>query len=219
MRESRKRAAALDRKARSIARLTREGIPTMANLPWQPRDPANVQPPEAIARRASVLALLAVYAEPDGMSRPTLDKQLCDRALLPDLTPKERAFLDSPAPTDADRGPFTWHYESVHVLLWALGYVKSLAMPTTYANAREITAIVGPRTPERLLRDARPRNGRRICDEADLALRYHWAARHAALHNTPLPAALLPGVCLYRQRTFQWLLDKTASWDTTDASS
>ena len=65
----------------------------MANLPWQPRDPAKGQPPEAMARRASVLALLAVYAEPDGMSRTTLDKQLRERALLPDLTPNERAVF------------------------------------------------------------------------------------------------------------------------------
>ncbi len=95
------------RKARSMARLTSDGIPVLDWLPWIECDPTTIQPLETIARRTTVLALLAVYAEPNGMPKDELQKHLDNRGITKDLTPEEQAFVKLTDLTDDDRGKFT----------------------------------------------------------------------------------------------------------------
>ena len=132
------------RKARSIARLRSESVPTIDHLPWIECDPSTLQHLEQIACRTMVISLLAVYAEPNGMPKESLQTYLDLRNVRQDLTPKERAFLANSQPSENDRGPFTWQYECAYVLLWAMGYVDALGGPTTYSTAQGVSAIVAP---------------------------------------------------------------------------
>lgn len=202
-----------------MARMKAEGVPTIEHLPRIECDPAAIRAAEPVAMRVMVVSLLAVHAEPNGMPRDVLEKYLDARCLRNELTPKERAFLAIPSPTEHDRGPFTWQYESAHVLLWALGYVPALGAPTTYCTARGVSAIVAPRTVGQLIEGARMRTADEIFDESDLIFRYHWAARNATLNRQPLPAGLLPPVCHYRHYALNWLTHRDWNWDDVDTST
>jgi hypothetical protein len=207
------------RKARSIARLHHEGVPTIQHLPWIEADPATVQAPEAIARRLMTIGLLAVYAEPDGMPKAVLDQYLDLRGVRGELTPKERAFVAMARPSTRDRGPFTWQYESANVLLWALGFVADLGPPIAYCTATSVSAEIAPRTVEELIAEAQPRSADELFDAADLIFRYHWAARDASLQGNPAPTGLLPPVCEYRHHALNWLTSAPIGWDEVDTST
>ena len=207
------------RKARSIARLRTEKVPTIEHLPWIECDPNTLQPVDEVARRTMVISLLAVYAEPGGMPKETLDKYLDIRGVREDLTSSERAFLAKHQPSENDRGPFTWQYECANVLLWALGYVESLGSPTKYCTARDVSAIVAPRSVHDLVQSAHFRTAEEIFDETDLHFRYHWAARNAALRHQQARAGLILGVCYYRHYALNWLTDKDADWDNVDTGT
>ena len=207
------------RKARSIARLRGEGIPTIDHLPWIECDPATIRTPESVARRVTVLGLLAVHAEPEGMPRPVLDKFIDDRGVRGNLTPGEKKFLGIPSPTERDRGPFTWQYECAYVLLWALGYFEKLGAPSRYCTAVEVSAIFAKRTVPQLIEGSRFRTPAEIFDESDLIFRYHWAARQAQLTGRKPPAGLLAPVCHYRHYALSWLTDSSAEWDNVDTST
>ncbi len=219
MTEDEMRREGESRKARSIARLRIESVPTIDHLPWIECDPSTLQNLEQIARRTMVISLLAVYAEPDGMPKETLETYLDLRNVRQDLTPKERAFLANSQPSENDRGPFTWQYEAAHVLLWALGYVDALGGPTKYCTAQGVSSIVAPRSLSQLIENARPRSGDEIFDETDLHFRYHWAARNASLRRQEAPAGLIVPVCYYRHYALNWLVDRETDWDDVDTST
>jgi len=207
------------RKARSIAQLQRENVPTIAHLPWIECDPATLQALEAVARRTMVICLLAVHAEDNGMPKEILQEYLDLRGVRGDLTANERSFLANPDLSEKDRGPFTWQYEAANVLLWAMGYVDPLAPPTVYCTAQGVSAIVAPLTLQQLIDQANFRSPDEIFDASDLHFRYHWAAREAGLRGQEGPAGLIIPVCYYRHYALNWLTDNEAEWDNVDTST
>lgn len=207
------------RKARSMARLRREGVAVMEHLPWIECDPGTINGVEEVARRVMVLTLLAVYAEHDGMPRGTAEEFIDARGVRRDLTGREAAFLAKVNPTMEERGPFTWQYESVHALLWAMGYVKDFGGPTTFCKAAGVSSIVAPRSLEALIGEARMRPAGEIFDRCDLAFRYHWAARDATLRGQEPAGGLIAPVCFYRHLAFSWLVGGGTNWDDVDPST
>src|SRR5262249_44874627 len=118
-------AEGLDRRARSIARLKAEGVPTIDWLPViETATEARLRHADDIARRA--LALVVVANKGEGADQALVNKLVADLGISADLTPKERAFIYKRAATDNERVQFVWRYEALHVLLWSIGFVDRL---------------------------------------------------------------------------------------------
>jgi hypothetical protein len=100
-----------------------------------------------------------------------------------------------------------------------LGYVPTLGAPAAYCTARDVSAIVAPRSVDQLCHSATVRSASELFDENDLIFRYHWAARNAALKRQPPPAGLLPPVCHYRHFALNWLTHSDWDWDHVDTST
>jgi len=209
----------IDRKVRSMARLRNEGVPVIEHLPSLGCDPSRIQSAEDVARRANIILLLALFAEPNGMPRNITLSHLDLRGLRAHLTPGERSFLNEENPSEKLRGPFTWQYESANILLWALGYIEALGSPTGYCVPAEVSAVIATRTVEQMIEHAKYRTADEMFDEADLIFRYHWAARDAALRGQAPPAGLIHPVCYYRHYAFNWLIDCETDWDHVDTST
>lgn len=210
--------AAIRRRSRSIARLGREGVPVMQQLPViEDEHEARFREAEEIALRAIALKIVAIKGE-------TADQSLVDRLIdqfdiRSHFTPIETAFIGDPAPTDEDRVQFTWRYECVNVLLWAIGLVEKLDRPLNIVDVPEMVGIVRDRGRESLLAAACRRRASEILDQADLIYRYHWAVRDASINGQPPPAGLEPDVVLERHYALNWLIGYAhADWDnvTTD---
>jgi hypothetical protein len=158
------------RRARSIQRLTVEGVPVLASLPViEGESEARRRPAAEIANRA--MALLFVAARAEGLEQAQANALVARYGVAGELTPEERAFLAAPAMSDADRAKYTWRYEAAWVLLWALGYVERLERPLGSMDPGTAVRIVADRGRDRFVREARLRPLPAILDEADLIYR------------------------------------------------
>ena len=212
----------LARKQASIAKLKERGISVLESLPVLPdAEQAALRSKDEICERAAALLLLIQYAcdvAQSGdlkQSRETVTGLLKQYEVLDCLTPKEQEFfyMDNPAMQDAVN--FTWQYEALTVLLWALGYADSLPWPheTCDCNAA-IAALAGQECYDDFYDNAQLRPKEEILDEADLIYRLDWAAVDARLHKQSLPDDIKSGIVMERHRAFNWLICyQDTGWD------
>lgn len=165
----------LARKAQSIAAIKELGLPFTDHLPVVEEE-TSIKPrsAEEIAERALALAIVAVKGEAN-------DQQLVDELIARfsarDLfTPAERAFIANHSPTKQQLTDFSWQYECLHVLLWALGHVEKLQPPNQICDVPAEVSIIRDLGRQKLSSTARLRSLSEILDQADYYYRLHWAA-------------------------------------------
>ncbi|ULR47176.1 DUF4272 domain-containing protein [Rhizobium sp. K102] len=200
------------RKARSIAQLQSEGVPTIDHLPTIEAESDSRRDNKAVVQRAIALAIVAVKGETgDHAMGQTLIRQF-DAASF--LTPKERAFMDDPDPSQQDRVNFTWRYEGVHVMLWALGITPELERPDHICDVPFIANTLRELGTDGLMRRAKLRPQKDLLDAADLIYRYDWAVVNARLKGEEPPAGLNKGVVYERHYALNWLIGyMDQDWD------
>jgi hypothetical protein len=200
----------MNRKKRSEQILQDLGIPINTGLP--PIFSEKLRSSKAVAERSRVLYIVALCAEGTAASEGIAF--LAGHGLWPTaVTPKEQAFLCNSNPSAQDMVQFAWRYESLWVLLWAMGRIETLHFPDQLCETAQITEIILglPRHPQ--LRPATE-----ILDAADLTFRCHWASLENQLRSKETDS-LDPGVVYERHYAFNWLLcHQNQAWDdvTTD---
>ena len=209
---------ALKRKERSEAVLHAEAVPLNAALPViDTESEAKPRSKDEVAYRA--LALLVVAVKGEGLDQKTVERLAKDYGLAPYFTPKEKAFVSDPSPSQHDRVQFAWRYEGAWTLLWALGFVEKLEKPSKVCDVPRAVNFMKQRTARQFVADAKPRPPGEILDQADRIYRYHWAVVDARLNGKQPPAGLDPGVTLERHHALNWLIGYMDQvWDdiTTD---
>jgi len=196
---------ALARRERSIAVLEAEGVPHFEHLPVIETEAESTRrSAEEVALRAMALCILAAKGE--GLEPRVVERLVGDFGLASAFTPKERAFIENPEPSQHDRVQCTWRYESYWVLLWALGFVEDLARPDRICDVPTAVTILRDLGREGFLAHARLRPQSEILDAADLIYRYHWAVRDAEINHREAPAGLDPGVVMERHYALNWLI-------------
>lgn len=205
--------AGLARKARSEARLAAEGVPINTQLPAI-EDEASAKPRSKaeVARRA--MALMVVAMKGAGMEQAKVDA-IAGRYLLAEhFTPDESRFLRDPAPSPQESTRFVWRVEAAWTLMWALGYVDSLAKPAAQCDVDRAMELMSQRDARTFVDDAKLRPLPQLLDEADLIYRYHWAVVDARVNGQGAPAGLEPGVTLERHHALNWLIGyMDQDWD------
>jgi hypothetical protein len=199
------------RKQRSIAILKRDGVPVLATLPTVETEftPRTI---EEIATRAAALIIVAM--RPDLGDQQTA-QTIIDRLHLTGMfTPKEQEYLDDPDPPQHARVQFTWRFEALAVLLWALGHFETLGRPDKIIDASYPVNLLRELRLEGIIAKASPKAAPAILDELDLIYRYHWAAVDARLKGRDPPAGLDKGVVQERHYAFNWLVRyMDQAWD------
>lgn len=204
---------AAERKARSIAHLSAQGISSTDFLPVIETVETSQRRTEAeVTQRAIALAIVAVKGE-------TRDHEL-GQALIVQFdagdffTPAERAFMMNAAPSDQDYVDFTWRYEGAAVMLWALGVLDRLPRPDRIADVPGIAAILRDLGTDGLRKAARLRPQSELLDAADLIYRTNWAVVDARLNNRDAPAGLDASVVYERHYALNWLIGYGGqAWD------
>lgn len=200
-----------DRKARSIAVLTAQGVPVLPSLPViEDKATSHRRTSEEVAHRTIALAVIAVTGE-------TLDADLS--ASLTDqfqaqgyFSPEERRFLGDLTADPQDRINAAWRYEGVHVLLWALGIYDDIGRPDTITDVPLLASTLRELGADGLIARGQLRSQAELLDAADLMYRYHWAVRQARLDGVPPPASLDPSVVQERRYALEWLITNVP-WD------
>lgn len=209
----------LARKARSEARLTKEGVPFIAWLPVvEDEGDYRSRSTEEIVARAFALTLVA-YKATSG-DHEGANRAWAEAGARVTFTEAEAEFLRDPSPPEEAVIHFSWQSEAALPLFWFLGYVDELDRPETELDPGPMEALISRRSFDELVSGARPRTAAALLDVLDLTYRYHWAARQAGLDNEPPPAGLDPEILMERHKALNWLVryNNDASWDdvTTD---
>ncbi len=209
---------ARERKARIDARLAEWGVPVPSHLPPVIAEPeVRWRTPAEVAGRALALYIVALRGESFAAQQALTTTQLRDRRpeAFSFLSPKEQAFLADTAPDDHAVTQFTWRYEALNVLLWALGLLDDLPMPNAICDVALMARTID-RCAE-LGAAARLRAPGELLDTLDLHYRLHWRSRQCELDGQPMPADLDPGVILERHFALNWLVHfEDADWDEVD---
>lgn len=205
---------ALARKESSSEWLKEMAVPINQNLPpIQGEEDTESRSLETIASRALALTLVALKGE--GLEQEVVERVYSDLGLDGQLSPNEYEFYKNVEPDAQDRVNFVWRYESLFVLLWAMGYADELGYPGSICDVQAIVKLIhASKGVEGLMADAKLRSQSEILDEADRIYRLHWAVVDARLRGDKAPADLEGGVVYERHYALNWLIGyQDALWD------
>ena len=206
---------AQERKNRSIAILVSQGVPYIEHLPFRyeteevtPRDKKEVIE-RAVCSFASIMCALSIskgeYSQED---RVYAEDFLSEKYnVLELLTPMEQQVI---AGTISEAGAINavWKYEAVWALLWALGIVEELSLPSEICDC---DLVMGTMRRFKGLDDFMANTTLRPLEEIlqalDLHYRYHWVAVNARVNGSD-PAGIDEEVVMERRAGLEWLCCK-----------
>ena len=226
------------RAVRSFDQLKKRNVPVYHGPFLVDDDEAvTLQSPQDVARRT--LVLWAVVLRADGTPQKEALELIEQLDLWDSVSPEEKHFLQDDDPDPDDRKELVWRFESIWVLLWALGYVEELDWPSSMCDVSKLVDILKPHesSPE-FITGAKLRSKAEILDAQDLIKRTHWAISDALLHQDgmvpadldwsqdddwiPVTMSAAYGVVLQRHYTLNWLaklFNGPKDWDNVDTST
>jgi hypothetical protein len=209
-----------ERRAKSEKICKSRDIPTYKNpdaLFIEPEEKVFIRTKDEVVDR--VLALCYLGLKSEGLEQEHLEKMYKDYSISSKLTPDEQAFAFASNPTQQQKVNASWRYESMHVLLWSLGFIDSLDYPDHMCNVAEDVKIIYGTGEQEFRERAKLRSKQEILDQADLILRFDWACVSARVKNENSPGGLNSSVVYERHYSFNWLIKYLdQDWDnvTTD---
>jgi hypothetical protein len=203
----------VQRKERSEGLLKAEKVPYIEHLPViESEKEAKIRDEADVELRALCLVIVAVKGE--GLEQEAIDDLVSKYGLAKHFTPKEKAFIANPSPTQHDKVQFVWRYESAWVMLWALGFIDTLSRPDQIADVPKLAEIIRSHTTESFQANGKLRKASELLDQADLIYRYHWAVTDARINGREPPAGLDGSVVYERHYSLNWLIGyMDEEWD------
>ncbi|MCL2235889.1 MAG: DUF4272 domain-containing protein [Defluviitaleaceae bacterium] len=219
--------SAMVRKQGSVDFLRSKGIPVFEHLPAiEENHEVTLRNVTEVACRAIALCIVAVRGECVGAGDMT-PKEIGDLQNMITarfnadgfFTPKEMVFLLDDTKDTHSAIQFSWQYECLNVMLWALNFVDELTFPDDICDVSAVVRIIqSHETFGDFLAASSLRNKEEILDQADLIYRYNWACVDARINNRAM-TTINPGVVAERHRALNWLIHYCEQpWDevTTD---
>jgi len=209
-----------ERRARSEKICKSKGVPFYKNpnsLFVEAEEEVKIRSKDEVVDRA--LALLYLGLKSEGLEKVHLDKMDEAFQISSKLSPEEKKYADAVNPTQQQKTNANWRYESLHVLLWSLGYIDELVYPDKMCTVSDDVKIIYERGSDKFREESELRTKKEILDEADLILRLHWACVSARLKSKAAPGGLNQSVVMERHHTLNWLIRYlNQEWDdvTTD---
>jgi hypothetical protein len=156
-----------------------------------------------------VLVLQGVVAVAAGVDPDPVVEWFQEQDVWEAASPRERAFLLDPGSLDESaRSGLRWRQEAEWALLWVVGKVEALGLPTRQCDARRLVEEIVPALgsdAEAFLSSAQTRPSELLLAEDDrhydLWCQYMRARREAA----SLPSDLQLAVLHQRRYAFKWL--------------
>jgi Domain of unknown function (DUF4272) len=166
-----------------------------------------------IASRALILQGVSAVAC-DVEARPVIE-WLRKQNLWGQLSPREAAFLQNPFVTYEERVRFRWHQEAEWALLWVIGKVDALGLPTRECDTRRlIDEIIPPLGSDitAFLASAELRPPGILLAEDYRTYDLWCEFAEASRDRKPIPTDLNYWVLYERRYAFDWL-DGVEDWD------
>lgn len=118
-----------------------------------------------------------------------------------------KAFVEDDEAKAEDGTTFSWCYEGMLIMLWALGYVDELEDPVGICDVPKVVSLLKKfDSYEEFMTNAQLRSKDEILDAANLIYRYHWVCVDSRIHHKETPSQLDHGVVYERHRALNWLI-------------
>lgn len=209
--------AQLARRAKNNKTIRNMGLPVLEDLPVvEDEKTVKLRSAEEIAKRCLATTFCAVKGETKDQA--FVDSLIKDYSAATFFSPVEQRFIRDVSPPQQSLIDFSWRYESVHVLLWAMGTRDTLCAPNEVCPVSEDMKLIKMAGPARFVAVAKRRPPQEILDAADYYYRLHWAAVELRIKDNKSPL-LDEGVIRERHRALNWLIGHlNQEWDdvTTD---
>lgn len=233
----------LERRKRSVMELRRRQIHVPLWLPvLETQDRTRARAKRQVCGRAAALLTVALYSEcllGEGMKvaqarafvREIIEHFRADEF----FSPAEKAYLEDDFSDEAMRIHFSWQYENLYVMEWALGMFDRLEWPEKICDVGECVRKMREFDSFSEFEQAvKLRSKRELLDAADFIYRLDWACTDAGLNGFPPPGRILPEVVRERHRALFWAAgcgtaeaeeewkgqeDRSAGWDRVDLST
>jgi hypothetical protein len=217
------------RRNRSVEFLRTKGIYVTEWLPLiEGEEGCHFRTVQEVAQRAAALLAVALHAEvlmTESMDvkkarfySDSITKAFeCKNA----FSPEEKAFLKKKKPEHKEAIRFSWQYECLYVMLWALGLIEELSFPDGICDVGASVRIMSEHNSlDQLMEVSALRSREELLDEADLIYRMDWGCVDARIKGLPMPRKLEGGVVMERHKCLNWLIGAdNAEWDNVDVST
>lgn len=185
--------------------------------------------PREIAERAVALMIVSLYSEcrlGEKMNHEEsykfvediIEKFEADKF----LSPAEKEYLNNPDSTEQEQISYSWQYENLFVMEWALGLVSELDFPDHICDVPLTVRLLNDCSSiSEILEKSKPRSNKELLDECDLIFCLDWSCVDTRIHNLPAPAGMDKGVVVERHKSLNWLVgygDK-ADWDNVSTNT
>jgi hypothetical protein len=170
-----------------------------------------------VATRAIILqgvVAIAYEVAPDPIA-----KWFREQGIWPAVTPQEERFMLSAERTSSEQLQYRWKQEAEWTLLWMLGRVRSLGLPTRCCDTRRLVDEIMPALGDDLqdfIREAELRPAGALLAEDDRTYNLWCYALAAQRRKEELPSDLNLAVLRERRYAFEWM-DGNQDWVTCDA--
>nr|WP_238481389.1 DUF4272 domain-containing protein [Motilimonas sp. E26] len=196
------------RKLLSEQQLTQLGIKVDKNLPSLPdAGECQFRSVSDIVHRLQSLMLLTAHAEE--LPSAVIDALYLRTGAQHCFTLKEQHWLAKTHLTPAEKQVCMWRYESIKLLLWAIGHLAELGKATEGANIIELSRLIQWQSYDELLAGAKPLNPVTLLDTADQYYRMAHLGKH---QPRALPANISLLIVQERYTCLSWLIGES-DWD------
>ena len=185
---------------------------------------ADCRTPYEIAARAVALLLVAVFSEAmlaKKMSQKEalnfIQKRIDEFQAKDFFSPKEWNYLHNEDPKESEKISFSWQYENLYVMEWALGLTEgSLEFPDHFCDiAKAAQVLTSFHSMREILDAAEPKKPEELLDACDMIFCLEWACSDTRMRDLPAPAGMDGGVVFERHKALNWLVGagEKAAWD------
>lgn len=220
----------IQRRIKSLQVLYAKDVYVPAHYPYiEKLSDAKIRSVEEMADRTVALMAVALYSEAmlgEGMSsveaRAFAEEHVLSRFGGDSVfSPKEKAYFYNDAATEQEKITYSWQYENLYVMEWALGLIQDLPFPDAICDVPLTARVLSSFSDrEALLAAAKPRSGEELLDACDLIFCLDWACVDARVYRLPAPAGMDGGITMERHKTLNWLIGCEGwAWDEVEVNT
>ncbi|ADV50066.1 hypothetical protein Celal_2784 [Cellulophaga algicola DSM 14237] len=208
----------IERKEKSASFLENKGIKVNNNLPCSPTSTETIlRTKKELIDRA--YALLVIAAKGEGVEQEHLIKTV-EAKQIDSFSPYETFIYTTATLSDQERAYATWRYESLYVVLWALGVTEELKYPDEICDVSAIVSFIFQPSRAEFEKLVQPKHILQILDELDKTYRMNWACVAARIKDTEVSGGINPSVVYERHYALNWLTNhQNQDWDAVQTST
>lgn len=202
----------IDRKERTNSFLQKNGIPLCRTLPFIPSEnEVKIRSKEDVVARAHSLVAIAVKGE--GIEQVHIDKLIHEKEIN-NFSPRESQVISKNDLDDNEKAYATWRYESLNVMLWALGKIDELVYPSQICDVKGIVGLFMPLSRKEFADSCQLKSTAEILDKLDEIYRMNWACVDARIKGQQPGGNINSSIVYERHYALNWLTNyQNQNWD------